>query len=440
MSRRITVHTEGLQAFDMPEQCRLVVVDGPDVGLTFDMSRDAGAATVGTAPDCDVVLTDPRVSRQHVRFELANMGVATRDLDSLNGTFIGDSRIGSALLRPGMTLRIGNTHLRIQPRPQPPGLKPSQSRRFGELVAESLSMREIFAVLERAASSDVSVLVEGETGTGKELVARGLHETSKRRSGPFVAIDCGALPSNLLESELFGHVAGAFTGADGHRKGAFVRASTGTLFLDELQNMATAAQVRLLRAIETQRVKPVGADTEVKVDVRIVAAGQRLAQRVEDGKLRADLYYRLSVVSVELPPLRERREDIGLIASTLLERRGFDNAALSHEQLDILRAHAWPGNVRELRNILDRALAMSPETPAVEDLQIHLRPDLVSEPLAVRTDLGFSDAKQTLIETFERRYLADLIARAGGNVSEAARVANMDRKYLTELLNRHGLR
>ncbi len=438
MSERITIHTEGLPAFDMPERCKLVVVDGPDSGTVLEMSRETGPITVGTDPTCTLTLADGAVSRQHVRLELANLGVAVRDLDSLNGTYLGDSRIGNALLRPGMTLRIGSTHLRIQPRPTPVHIAPSQSRRFGDLVAESLEMREIFAVLERASQSTVPVLIEGETGTGKELAASGVHEASGR-SGPFVALDCGALPGDLLESELFGHVAGAFTGAQSTRKGAFQRANGGTLFLDELQNMAPEAQVRLLRALESGRVRPVGSDTEVDVDVRIVAAGQRLAKRVEEGKLRADLYYRLSVVSIELPPLRDRPEDVGLIASKLLERRGLDFEP-GGESLEFLRSHSWPGNVRELRNVLDRAIALSRDPESFEDLPIALNADLVSEPLAVRTDLAFTDAKQRVIETFERRYLADLIARCGGNVSEAARQANMDRKYLAELLDRHGLR
>jgi transcriptional regulator with PAS, ATPase and Fis domain len=225
-------------------------------------------------------------------------------------------------------------------------------------------MREVFAVLELAAASDVTVLLEGETGTGKELAARAIHDASQRRRGPFVAVDCGALPANLVESELLGHVRGAFTGALQARRGAFARADTGTLFLDELDALPLDLQPRLLRALETRTVRPVGGDAEQAIDVRVVAAAQRdLAAAVAGGALRPDLYYRLSVVRVTLPPLRARREDIAAIVRTLLQLRGLAVTDIEGPALARLAAQPWPGNVRELRNAVDRAIALSPGRP-----------------------------------------------------------------------------
>jgi transcriptional regulator with PAS, ATPase and Fis domain len=330
--------------------------------------------------------------------------------------------------------------LRVQASSQPLEVAPSQARRFGELVGESLAMREVFAVLELAARGDATVLVQGETGTGKELVARALHEASPRRSGAFVAVDCGALPESLLESELFGHVKGAFTGAEKARAGAFTRAHQGTLFLDELGGVPPAVQARLLRVLEERRVKPVGSDDERPVDVRVVAASRSsLEGAVAAGTFRPDLYYRLSVLCVELPPLRSRREDLVPIVRTLLLRRGLDEpGSIDGDGFDRLRAHGWPGNVRELRNVIDRALTLSPGARTFRELKISVAP--VAAEGGVRTDLPFKEAKEALVDQFERRYLEDVLARHGGNLSAAARFAQIDRKHLRALLVRHGLR
>lgn len=401
---------------------------------------EGGTVVVGTDRACGLVLTDERVSARHVEVRRGADGFVLRDLGSTNGTHYEGSRITEVSVGVGATLKVGRTFLRIQQQPRPVDVAPSRSRRFGELVAESLAMREVFAVLELAARSDATVLVQGETGTGKELVARALHEASGRRQGPFVAVDCGALPEGLIESELFGHVRGAFTGASERRQGAFVRASGGTLFLDELATVPLPVQARLLRALEERRVRPVGSDEEREIDVRIVAASTAdLSARVADGSFRPDLYYRLSVICVSLPPLRARREDIPPIVRALLRGRGFEGEPVAGPNLDRLMAHDWLGNVRELRNVVDRALALSPGAKRFDELRIQVPAGGLEQGLEVRSELPFKMAKEAVNEGFERRYLKDLLARSDGNISAAARAAELDRKHLRALLRKHGL-
>ena len=464
----ITLHGEGESlpgsfGATRPSRVQLVVIDGPDAGRTA--SLESRPVIIGTAEDCDLVLRDDRVSRRHLEVSRRDgHGGArwlVRDLGSTNGTLYEGSLLVEARVPAGATFRLGRNFVRIQPEPQPLEVQPSQSRRFGDLVAESLAMREVFAVMELAAASEATLLLEGETGTGKELAARAVHEASGRRRGPFVAVDCGALPETLLESELFGHVRGAFTGASTNRAGAFVRASGGTLFLDELTQVSAPVQARLLRAIEERRVRPVGADTERDIDVRIIAASrQDMESLVAAGAMRSDLYYRLSVVRVVLPPLRVRREDILPIVSELLRRRGLDGGRkrgpdLAHTatasrvatiadagnaaNIERLMAHSWPGNVRELRNVIDRALALSPGARGFADLRLQMTPTVVEDPLGVRADLPYAEAKQALLAAFEQRYLRDLIARAEGNISAASRASGIDRKHLRMLLRRQGL-
>ncbi|MBX7083602.1 MAG: sigma 54-interacting transcriptional regulator [Nannocystaceae bacterium] len=419
--------------------CQLVVVEGPDMGRAIELG--ATDVIVGTDPACDLVLHDPAVSRRHLSIRDEGGRYAVVDLDSRNHTLYQGSQVGAASLPAGATLKLGHTFVRIQPRPRPLEVTPSQARRFGELVGESLAMREVFAVLELAAASDVSVLLEGETGVGKELAARAIHEHGERRARPFVALDCGALPENLLDSELFGHVRGAFTGATNARRGAFARAEGGTIFLDELDTMPPSTQARFLRVLEERRVQALGADRDEAIDVRVIGASRRdLRELVAEGRFRPDLLFRLSVVRVVLPPLRERREDLAPVVAALLQRRGFTPGPIEGDNLDRLFVHDWPGNVRELRNAIDRALALSPGARGFAELR--LATDGVaapSEPLAVRCDLPFAQAKAQVIEAFERRYLRDLLARCDGNVSAAAREAELDRKHLRSLLVRHGL-
>jgi DNA-binding NtrC family response regulator len=441
-TRQATVYSEALPSTGQGPRCQLVVVEGPDQGRATRLG--AGDITVGTGSECDLRLTDNRVSSRHMSVRVAGERFVVRDLGSKNGVVYEGSLVSEATVPAGATLKLGKSFVRIQPIALPLQVEPSQSRRLGELVAESLAMREVFAVLELAAASDTTVLLEGETGTGKELAARAIHEASARRKGPFVAVDCGALPETLLESELFGHVRGAFTGATGQRGGAFLRAHGGTVFLDELAGISATVQARLLRVIEERAVKPVGADDARKVDLRIVAASRDdLEVRVAEGGFRADLFYRLSVIRVALPPLRARREDIGAIVAELMRRRGVEPGPVAGDNLDALMAHDWPGNVRELRNVIDRAIALTPGARGFADLRLSLAADSERASgaglLPVRTDLSYSEAKQAVLHVFERRYLADVLARCQGNLSETARQTGLDRKHLRTLLRKHDL-
>jgi DNA-binding NtrC family response regulator len=423
-------------------RCQVVVVDGPDRGRACRLGE--AEVEIGTGAACGLVLSDDRVSARHLAVRSDASRFAVRDLGSTNGTWYEGSRIAEVTVPAGTTLLVGRTALRIEPEAQPLDLPPSQARRFGELVGESLAIREVFAVLERVAASDATVLVEGETGTGKELVARALHEASPRRRGPFVAVDCGALPEGLLESELFGHVRGAFTGAAQPRNGMIVRADRGTLFLDELGRISPTVQARLLRVLEERVVRPLGGDSERAVDVRVIAASRDdVDAEVAAGRFRPDLLYRLAVVRVGLPPLRTRREDLAILIRELLRRRGFADEAPSGSNLDRLIAHGWPGNVRELRNVIDRAIALAPGAQRFADLVIRIDPSqhdvAAGDGLAVRSDLPYAEAKALVLHELERRYLADVLARTHGNLSAASRESGIDRKHLRTLARKHGL-
>jgi DNA-binding NtrC family response regulator len=282
----------------------------------------------------------------------------------------------------------------------------------------------------------------GESGTGKELAARAVHEHSPRRTGPFVVFDCGAASDTLIESDLFGHKRGAFTGADTDRPGAFARAHGGTLFLDEIGDLPTALQPKLLRLAEQGEVTPLGARAGERYDVRIVAATHRdLWSEVGRGTFRGDLYYRLAVVEARLPALRERPEDVLTLARAFLESHGVTlenpNAPAFHR----LTAYGWPGNVRELRNVLMRAVALAPPNPRFEDLPILFRPDSVGaeQPPLARADTAYHEAKAAILARFDRDYLTDLMRREGSNLAQAARVAGIERKHLYKVLERAGL-
>lgn len=437
-----TVHSESLPGLAVSPRCQLVVIEGPDAGRAAPLSLPDGAVTIGTDSSCELCLTDDRVSRRHVTVRASSGRFTVTDHDSTNGTLYEGSDVREASVPLGATLKLGRSFVRIVPVARPLQVAPSRARRCGELVGESLVMREAFAVLELAADSDVTVLLEGETGTGKELAARAVHELSSRRNKPFIAIDCGALPESLLESELFGHVKGAFTGAMLPRAGAFARAHGGTLFLDELGGVSAAVQARLLRAVETRRVRPVGADDDRPADVRLIAASRHdLLSQVADGTFRPDLYYRLSVVRVSLSPLRSRREDLPLLVAEMLRRRGLEPGPIEGHGLDALMGHDWPGNVRELRNVIDRAIALSPRARSFADLRIEIEGLASAEDPwpTVSPQLPWDESKSLVLHAFERRYLRALMDACRGNLSAASRQSGVDRKHLRSLLRRHGI-
>ncbi len=400
---------------------------------------------VGAHASCDLVLSDPQVSRRHAELSIVTEGIRIKDLGSTNGTWWQGSKIGEVVVSPGSTIKFGETPVKISAG-EAPSLPPSDKDHFGAMAGKSVAMRELFAVLEMAAPTDATVLIEGESGTGKELAARAIHDASERAQGPFVVVDCSAIAENLIDSHLFGHVRGAFTGADRERKGAFVEASGGTLFLDELGELPLAAQAKLLRVLEAQTVQPVGADRPVKVDTRVVAATHRaLAQMVEAKEFRFDLFYRLAVVHVALPPLRERLEDLPHLVQTFYARKGTPPGPIDGENLERLRRHPWPGNVRELRNVLERAWALSPSS-TFRDLRLRVdgsgpgagqsSPQIAE---VVDTSLPFKDAKERWNDHFERRYVGMVFDANKSNVTRAAEHAGLSRRHFRELLYKHGI-
>lgn len=449
-------------------RARLRVIDGPDRGRTIDI--DKPKVTIGRSMICDLVLGDRAVSSTHAEIEAAEMGYLLRDLNSTNGSYIGEVKIREAVVPIGTRIRMGMTTVQIDPADGTVDIPLSASDRFYELVGRSLAMRQIFAQLEKIAASDVTVLITGETGTGKELVARAIHQASRRANGPLIVQDCSALPTHLVESILFGHERGSFTGATERHIGSFERASGGTLFLDEIGELPLDQQAKLLRVLERKEIRRVGGERTIPVDVRIVAATHRdLRTMVSQGTFREDLYYRLGVVTVELPPLRARREDIPLLAQTLLSQFCQRNPELgtrvfTPEALERLAALPWPGNVRELRNVVERAasLADGPEITVADLLPASVErtppaglpalstraaeavlarhqtsPETVAEELV---HLPFKHAKARVLEAFEPAYLRALLARHQGNITRSAAAAGLTRYHLRELCKRYGLR
>ncbi len=398
---------------------------------------------VGAHAQCDLVLVDPQVSRRHAELTITtDGGVRIKDLGSTNGTWWQGTRIADVVVPSGATVKFGGTPVRIGAA-DAPSLPPSERDHFGAMAGNSLAMRELFAVLEMAAPTDATILIEGESGTGKELAARAVHDASPRSQGPFVVVDCSAISEQLVDSHLFGHVKGAFTGAERERKGAFVEASGGTLFLDELGELPLASQAKLLRVLEAQTVQPVGADRPVAVDTRVVAATHRnLARMVEAKSFRFDLFYRLAVVHVALPPLRDRLEDLPHLIATFYERRGGKPGPIDGDNLDKLRRHAWAGNVRELRNVLERAWALSGPNAAFRGLRLWLDPGAAQQAASgevVDTSLPFKEAKERWNDQFERRYVAMVWERNSQNVTHAADHAGLSRRHFRELLYKHAL-
>jgi DNA-binding NtrC family response regulator len=409
------------------------------------LALGARPVVVGAHASCDLVLADPQVSRRHAELAVVPEGIRIKDLGSTNGTWWQGTKVGEVVVPSGATVQFGATPVRISAA-EAMSLPPSEQDHFGAMAGKSVAMRELFAVLEMAAPTDATVLIEGESGTGKELAARAIHEASSRAKGPFVVVDCSAITENLFDSHLFGHVRGAFTGAERDRKGAFVEASGGTLFLDELGELPIAAQAKLLRVLEAQTVQPVGADRPVSVDTRVVAATHRdLSRMVAAKQFRFDLFYRLAVVHVALPPLRERLEDLPHLVATFYRTRSAEPGAIDGDNLDRMRRHAWPGNVRELRNVLERAWALSGpaggQVAKFRDLRLWLDPNAAAPQLTevVDTALPFKEAKERWNDHFERRYVAMVFTTNASNVTRAAEHAGLSRRHFRELLYKHGI-
>jgi transcriptional regulator with PAS, ATPase and Fis domain len=416
----------------------LVVIDGPARGTRVRVEK--GSARIGSAPGNDLVLADRAVSRAHCEIAVHADRVTVRDLGSTNGTFIGDVSIRDADVQIGAVVRCAGSAFRLEAADEPAYVAISDKSSFGDLVGASIEMRQVYAVLERVAPTDSTLLVQGETGTGKDVVARAVHSTSPRVKGPFVPVDCGAIPETLFESELFGHVRGAFTGALNNRAGAFEEANGGTLFLDEIGEMPLALQAKLLRAIESRRVRRVGATKETDIDVRIVCAtNRRLAQMVNEGTFREDLYYRLAVVEVTLPPLRARRDDIPALAQHLFTKMTGKTDALAPELIANLKSRPWPGNVRELRNAIERAVALGQAKSGIAGTQEQsVLPSGIESIVPVH--LPLKDARDAWTNEFETVYVRAMLAKTGGNLTRAAEHAGVSRRFLQRMIARLGLR
>jgi DNA-binding NtrC family response regulator len=414
----------------------LRVVEGPDVGRVAVSNGEE--STVGTEAGNDLVLSDPTVSRHHFALRATADGLELSDLDSTNGTVMGGYRVRAAFVEPNALIRAGRSVIQVELGDGQVREELSPRRQFGRLHGDSAAMRRLFTILERFAPTDGTVLLEGETGTGKELAAESIHEQSPRARGPFVVVDCGAISPSLIESELFGHVRGAFTGADRNRIGALEAAHGGTLFLDEIGELALAVQPTLLRALETRSFRRIGGDRPIAADFRVIAATNRdLRHEVNRSRFRADLFYRLAVLRVRLPPLREREGDVALLVRQFcaeLHAGETEPARLPDDLVTALEWQRWPGNVRELRTAVQRALILGDAARWRES----------SGGPALPTDGGeqparYGEAKTRAIEAWEARYVRRLMDDAAGNLSRAARSAGMSRAHLRELLVRYRL-
>jgi len=426
---------------------KLLVISGPLQGREFVLNRDT--FTIGSGNHNDLLIADSTVSKRHCEIVVDQSGYLIRDLDSTNGTFVQGVRVSSAHLAPGSEIQLGKTRIVFCPLQEANDIPLSRNDAFGAMMGRSVPMRRIFYLAETYSPSDATIMITGETGTGKEILAEEIHNHSSRLDKPFIVIDCAAISKELIESELFGHVKGAFTGANADRQGAFELADGGTVFLDEIGDLSPDLQPKLLRVLEKREIRRVGCNKVRKINVRIISATNRnLANEVNEGRFREDLYYRLSVVHLELPPLRRRREDIPMLVKRFLTDLHGEDAVSQladfDRTMDVLKRHEWPGNVRELRNLIELAF-YSEKRPV--DLSAFLSLGNLhagrknNEPeINFATEKPFKDAKNDLIEEFEKAYLNDLLARNKQNISRSAREAGIERAYLQRLIRKYGMR
>jgi DNA-binding NtrC family response regulator len=434
------------------------VVEGLDTGR--ELRIDGGEPSrllVGKGPTADWKLVDPAVSRRHLALEIDRGRLRVTDLGSTNGTRLDGAEVLDAYARGGETVRIGSTSLRVErvaPAETPAATTTTgTAARFARLIGASAAMRKLYPLCERLASSQVPVIIEGDTGTGKEALAEALHEAGPRAAAPFVVFDCTTVAANLVESELFGHERGAFTGATAARKGMFELAEGGTLLIDEIGDLDLSLQAKLLRAVERSEIRRVGGSRPVRCDVRLLAATRRdLEREVQAGRFRDDLFHRLAVARVELPPLRKRPDDVPLLAAHFWEALGGPGGGPPRELVEAWVVRAWPGNVRELRNAVARRIALgdldvpavvrgdagsaggagpaaAPATPTEDEGGLE-----ISDVLA--RDMPFPKARRAVLDSFVRRYVARALAASGGNVAAAAAASGIARRYFQLLRDR----
>ncbi|MFW5741579.1 MAG: sigma 54-interacting transcriptional regulator [Myxococcota bacterium] len=450
MGRRPTIDT-GTHLIARPKPLKsvsfvLVVADGPDKGRRFVLdSSSPSRLLTGKSASCQLCLTDPSVSRRHAAFDVVDRRLRLTDLGSSNGTFVNGIAIVEVFLDGGEFVRMGQTTFHVQQEEKGKEVTLSQRRTFGRVVGASEEMRRLYPLCERLAASDVPVLIEGETGCGKEVLAESLHEMGPRASGPFVVFDCMAAPPNLLESALFGHEKGSFTGATASRPGVFEQAHRGTLLIDEIGDLDISLQPKLLRAVQRMEVQRVGGNKPIKVDVRVMSATRRnLDEEVQAGRFRDDLFFRLNVARIELPPLRQRRGDVSLLARHFWDMLGGKGRPIPPALMDRLEAYSWPGNVRELYNTIARHLALGElageligDGTRLSDVASSSASegsagegdgyDFIDEVVA--RHLPLPEARQQVMEEFERRYIDSALSAHGGNVTKAAAASGVGRRY-----------
>jgi two-component system response regulator GlrR len=413
---------------------QVAIVGGPGTGTSRTIE---GALMVGSHPDAGLSLADATVSRYHVELTARPDGVLVKDLESTNGTYLGGTRVSEVIVEDQAVLSLGKTTLKVSMVEADLGT-PAEQSIFGTAVGASAAMKQLFGILDKVSPSDSTVLLLGETGTGKEVMARAIHARSKRAARRFVVVDCGAVAPTLIESELFGHARGSFTGAISDRNGAFLEADGGTIFLDEIGELPLELQPKLLRVLEAGTVRRVGEDKHRRVDVRVVAATHRdLESEVAAGRFRRDLYYRLAVVLVQVPPLRDRLDDLPLLSQHFVKSMGRGDFELPRSLMARFAAYHWPGNVRELRNLVERALAGADVEPLAQETATAARTLTATEAI---TDLPFKEAKERLVESFTKEYLVTLLEKCGGNISQMAREAGIARNYVHRLVAKYGLK
>ena len=436
-------HLEGSSL--MIQKCKLLSVSGPLIGKEFIVNSEN--FTLGSGANNDLVIDDVTVSRRHCEISLTTDGYCIRDLGSTNGTYVQGVKIQGAFLGTGTEFQLGETRLVFCPLQERQEFKLSPSPSFGRLYGQSAAMRHVFYLAEHYAQTDSTILIEGETGTGKEVLAEAIHKNSRRRDKPFIVIDCASLARELVASELFGHAKGAFTGAITDRTGAFEAAEGGTVFLDEIGDLAPELQPQLLRVLEKREVKRVGSNSVRRINVRILSATNRkLQHEVNEGRFREDLFFRLSILTIQIPPLRKRLDDVDVLAKRFLQEflrqpNEEDPLPIAEQSIRTLRRHSWPGNVRELRNVIEIA-ALSEQRP------INLAAFLYQNNGSgsghglerINSERPFKILKQELIQEFEQTYIADLLRRCKGNVSQGAKQAGIERAYLQRLVRKYGMR
>jgi DNA-binding NtrC family response regulator len=443
MQKDTTVMSEGSVEVTGGTLVVLSAIVGEPVGAPVPVGAEP--CVIGRGDHCQLTLEDTRVSTSHCALVATDRGVKVTDLGSTNGTFVNQARLenrNAVFLKSDARIRCGQTWLtfryagseRVPVSPVPA---------FGPLVGGSVAMRRIYAQLAKVAPHDLNVLVTGETGTGKELVAQAIHRASRRCTGPFVVVDCTTIPATLAESQLFGHEKGAFTGATSRHISPFIAAQGGTLFFDELGELPLDIQPKLLRALETRQIQSVGSHSYQPIDIRVVAATRRnMHAEMNSKRFRDDLYFRFAQVIIDLPPLRERPGDIAEISARLFADLGDDGALQRIDQpgMDRLLRHDWPGNVRELRNVLVTAHAQSEGGPidVIDLLSSH--PGRIDFSSRLASEQSFHVLKRQLLDGLERDYFAVLHREAGGNLSEMARRSGLSRPMVRQYLDRHGLR